>query len=45
MSGALHTMPDQDLRELLLLEEQLKKLETREAAQSDFMAYVDHVYD
>ena len=45
MSGALHTMPDQDLRELLLLEEQLKKLDTREAAQSNFMAYVDHVYD
>ena len=44
MSGALHTMPDQDLRELLLLEEQLKKLDTREAAQSNFMAYVDHVY-
>ena len=45
MSGALHTIPDHDLRELLLLEEQLKKLETREAAQTSFMAYVDHVYD
>jgi predicted phage terminase large subunit-like protein len=45
MSGALHTIPDQDLREMLLLEEQLKKLETREAAQTNFMAYVDHVYD
>jgi predicted phage terminase large subunit-like protein len=30
---------------MLLLEEQLKKLETREAAQTNFMAYVDHVYD
>ena len=45
MSGALHTIPDQDLREMLLLEEQLKKLETREAAQTSFMAYVSHVYD
>ena len=41
----LHALSDEKLKELLLLEEQLKRIDTREAAQKSFMAYVQHVYD
>ena len=42
---SLETIPEDALREMLLLEEQLKRLQTRESAQSNFMDYVQHVYD
>ena len=42
---SLETIPEDTLREMLLLEEQLKRLQTRESAQSNFMDYVQHVYD
>jgi len=41
----LHALSDEKLKELLLLEEQLRRIDTREAAQKSFMAYVQHVYD
>ena len=45
MSQGLEAIPEDDLREMLLLEQQLSLLETREKAQQDFMQYVQHVYD
>ena len=45
MSLELDTIPEDDLREMLLLEEQLKRLETRDLARESFMHYVNHVYD
>ena len=45
MSQGLEAIPEDDLREMLLLEQQLSLLETREKAQKDFMQYVQHVYD
>jgi len=45
MDMNLHALSDEKLKELLLLEEQLKRIDTREAAQKSFMAYVQHVYD
>ena len=41
----LEALPDEILKETLLLEEQLKRLETRELARDKFMAYAKHVYD
>ena len=41
----LLAIPDDKLKEMLLLEEQLKRLQTRELAQESFMAYVQHVYE
>ena len=38
-------LPKEVLQEVLLLEEQKRRLETREVAQEDFMAYVQHVYE
>ena len=45
MDMNLHALSDEKLKELLLLEEQLRRIDTREAAQKNFMAYVQHVYD
>jgi len=45
MEMNLHALSDEKLKELLLLEEQLRRIDTREAAQKSFMAYVQHVYD
>ena len=41
----LEALPDEVLKETLLLEEQLKRLETRDKARDKFMAYAKHVYD
>ncbi len=41
----LDALPKEVLQEVLLLEEQRKRLETREKAQKLFMPYVHHVYD
>ena len=41
----LDSLPKEVLQEVLLLEEQKRRLETREVAQEDFMAYVQHVYE
>ena len=41
----LESLPKEVLQELLGLEEQKKKLETRELARNKFMAYAKHVYD
>ena len=38
-------LPKEVLQELLLLEEQCKRLDTREEAQTKFLAYAKHVYD
>ena len=45
MSTNLQALPDEVLKETLLLEEQLKKLDTRDLARDKFMAYAKHVYD
>ena len=45
MLANLESLPDEILKELLLLEEQKKKLETRELAREKFMSYAKHVYD
>jgi len=45
MQGNLDALPDEVLKEVLLLEEQQKKLETRAEAQDKFMPYAKHVYD
>ena len=45
MQGNLDALPDEVLKEVLLLEEQQKRLLTREQAQEKFMPYVKHVYD
>jgi hypothetical protein len=41
----LDALPKEVLQEVLLLEEQRKRLETRDKAQEQFMPYVHHVYD
>ena len=41
----LDALPKEVLQEVLLLEEQKRALKTREVAQEDFMAYVQHVYE
>ena len=41
----LELLPEDVLKEILLLEEQQKRLETRDIAQDKFMAYAKHVYD
>ena len=41
----LEALPKEVLQELLGLEEQKKKLETRELARDKFMAYAKHVYE
>ena len=41
----LDALPKEVLQELLGLEEQRKKLETREIARDKFMAYAKHVYE
>ena len=41
----LESLPREILQEVLLLEEQQKKLETRELAKDKFMAYAKHVYE
>ena len=45
MQGNLDALPDEVLKEVLLLEEQQKKLTTRAEAQDKFMPYAKHVYD
>ena len=45
MQANLDALPDEVLKEVLLLEEQQKRLLTREQAQEKFMPYVKHVYD
>ena len=45
MSTNLQALPDEVLKETLLLEEQLKKLDTRDLARDKFMVYSKHVYD
>ena len=45
MLDNLDGLPDEVLKELLLLEEQKQRLETREQAQKYFLPYVKHVYD
>ena len=45
MSTNLQALPDEVLKETLLLEEQLKKLDTRDLARDKFMWYAKHVYD
>ena len=45
MSGNLDLLPEEVLKEMLLLEEQRKRLELRDVAQEKFMSYVQHVYD
>ena len=45
MSTNLQALPDEVLKETLLLEEQLKKLDTRDLARDKFMVYAKHVYD
>lgn len=41
----LDTIPEEVLKELFLLEQQARRLETRELAQDKFMAYAKHVYE
>ena len=41
----LELLPEDVLKELLLLEEHQQRLETREVAQDKFMPYAKHVYD
>ena len=45
MSGNLDLLPEEVLKEMLLLEEQRQRLELRDEAQEKFMSYVQHVYD
>ena len=45
MSKNLESLPDEVLKELLLLEEQKNRLETREIARDKFMYYAKHVYE
>ena len=41
----LDLLPEEVLKEVLLLEEQKKKLETRDKAKQHYMDYVHHVYE
>ena len=40
MSGNLDLLPEEVLKEMLLLEEQRQRLELRDVAQEKFMSYV-----
>ena len=40
---SLDLLPEEVLKEILLLEEQKQKLETRDIAREHFMAYAKHV--
>ena len=42
---SLDLLPEDVLKEILLLEEQKQKLETRDIARDKFMAYAKHVYE
>jgi len=42
---SLDLLPEDVLKEILLLEEQQKRLETRDIAKDKFMAYAKHVYE
>ena len=44
-TGNLDLLPEEVLKEILLLEEHQQRLNTREEAQKTFMTYVNHVYD
>jgi len=44
-TSSLDLLPEEVLKEILLLEEQKKRLETRDIAKDKFMAYAKHVYD
>ena len=44
-TASLDLLPEEVLKEILLLEEQKQKLETRDIARDQFMAYAKHVYD
>jgi len=44
-TSSLDLLPEEVLKEILLLEEQKQKLETRDIAKDKFMAYAKHVYD
>ena len=44
-TASLDLLPEEVLKEILLLEEQKQKLETRDIARDHFMAYAKHVYD
>jgi len=41
----LEALPKEVLQEVFLLEQQKKKLDTREIAQKNFLAYAQHVYE
>ena len=41
----LDAVPEDALREILLLKQQERVLMTRERAAEDFMSYVHHVYE
>ncbi len=41
----LDLLPEEVLKEILLLEEHQKRLSTRDEAQDKFMAYAKHVYE
>ena len=44
-TGNLDLLPEEVLKEILLLEEHQQRLNTRDEAQKTFMTYVNHVYD
>ena len=44
-TASLELLPDDVLKEIYLLEEQAKRLDMRDKAQTQFMPYVHHVYD
>ena len=44
-AAPIHTLPEDALREMLVLLEAKTKLETREAAQNKFLPFVHHVYE
>ena len=41
----LDVLPKEVLQEVFLLEQQKKKLDTRDIAQKNFLAYAQHVYE
>ncbi len=41
----LDSLPKEVLHEVFLLEQQKNKLDTREIAQKNFLAYAQHVYE
>ena len=44
-TGNLDLLPEEVLKEMLMLEEQRQRLELRDTAKDNFMEYVMHVYD